>query len=252
MFDLLTSVGGSVAVGGVGAAFDEMPLFQVAMNEAEAALGGSAAGALDLVWVAASLLSASVESMDDPANSVSSKEAVAGVEVVPVDPVGTGEDCDIADHDISQSGKLSVEIPGVSVVVVAAETNLNADCKTDNCISGTASIARSIRATVEDGSGCPSPWLQWGTYSYEAAVEFKAESGTGHCTNGVPDVAQSGSVHASGGGFSAELIAAMDTGNGLSAKAGVEGRIKVCMDDDLIFDDITDVIVTGRAIAQVD
>ena len=40
-------------------------------------------------------------------------------------------------------------------------------------------------------------------------------------------------------------------GNGLSAEAGVEGHIKVCMDADPLFDDITDIILTGLAEAKV-
>lgn len=251
MFSLLESVGSSPPRGDLGTVFDDMPLFYAAMDHTEAALGGVAATPLQMVRIAASLLSTSVEALQESDEPTPSERTKGGVEPVPIDPVTPGRDCDIADQDISESGKMTVEVPGVSVVVVAAQTNLNADCITDNCITGGASISRSIRAQEGNGAGCPDPWYQWGTYSYEADIEFSAESGTGECTNGIFDTAKSGSVHVSGGGFSVEIVAASDMGNGLSAEAGVEGHIKVCMDADPLFDDITDVIVTGLAEAKV-
>ena len=251
MFSLLESVGSSPPRGDLGAVFDDMPLFYAAMDHTEAVLGGVAATPLQMVRVAASLLSTSVEALQESDEPTPSERTKGRVEPVPIDPVTPGRDCDIADQDISESGKISVEVPGVSVVVVAAQTNLDADCISDNCIEGKSSIARTIRAQEGDGAGCPDPWYQWGTYSYEADIEFNAESGTGECTNGIFDTAKSGSVHVSGGGFSVEIVAASGVGNGLSAEASVEGHIKVCMDADPLFNDITDVIVTGLAEAKV-
>ena len=250
MFALLESEARGTNYGEAGAAFDELPLFYTAMNHAGAVMSADAAPQLDLVWVAANLVSnwvgATPKQEDLPVDDGDDQRILTE----PVEPVG---DCDIADYAIARSGTIVVEVPGVSVEVIAAEINVNADCITDNCIRGQASISRTVRSTQEDGQGCPGygTWFDEDPYAYAAEIEFEASGGTGHCTNGVPDTARSGSVIASGGGFSGKIEAASGDGNGVSAKAGVRGSIKVCMDDDLIWDDITSVIVSGYPYADV-
>ena len=247
MMALLEYQASSASYADAGPAFEAMPLFYAAMDHAGAVVHPAARQGLDLVWIASNLVSRWIGDADHVEPHVG--EADGGV-VFPTDPV---EECKFSDFALPTSGKISVKIPGINVEVVAAESNLNADCVTDNCISGEASVSRTIRATKEDGKGCPGYGSWWDSdYALVAEIDFHANAGTGHCTNGVPDTARSGTIIASGSGFDGKVVAASDTGDGLSAKAGIDGEVKVCFDDDLIFDDITDLIVTGKATAAVD
>ena len=247
MMALLESHAGTASYTDAGSAFDAMPLFYAAMDHAVAVMHPAQSQQLDLVWIASNLVSRWLGDADhlEPQEMVIIEE-----EPVPTDPI---KECNFHDFALPVSGKITVDFPGIHVEVIAAESNLNADCVTDNCISGKSSVARTIRATEEDGKGCPGYGSWWDSdYALVAEIDFHADAGTGHCTNGVPDTARSGTILASGSGFNGKVNAASDTGNGLSARAGINGEVKVCFDDDLIFDDITDLIVTGEATAEVD
>lgn len=247
MIALLESHSGAENYTDAGSAFDAMPLFYAAMDHAVGVMDPAASQKLDLVWIASNLVS---RWLGDAKHLEPQAMEVIEEEVVAVEPVG---ECDFSDFALPTSGKITVSVPGINIEVVSAESNLNADCMTDNCISGDASVSRTIRATEEDSKGCPGFGAWWDSdYALVAQINFHADAGTGDCTNGVPDTARSGTIIASGAGFSGKVRAASSTGNGLSAKAGIDGMIKVCFDDDLFFDDVTDLIVTGQATATVD
>ena len=248
MMALLASNARTTNYTDAGSAFEGMPLFYAAMDNADAVMSPATNQKLDLIWIASNLLSRWIGDGQD-----SEPKPVVTVEDEAVPPETVGE-CDIPDFAMPRAGRVKVSIPGAEVEVVAAESSLNANCITDNCISGDASLKREIEAGKDDGEGCPGygTWFDEDAYGYSAKIAFHANAGTGDCTNGVADSARSGSISISASGFEAEIEATSDIGNGLSTKAELDGMVKICMDADLIWDDVTNVLATGEATASVD